>query len=109
MKKLLALFVSAFFILSLVGCSNEVVVKKTYNGDKTYYEMSDGTWMYDGQTYQYRLEISGKMPNAAVHSTFVYLSNIEEISFEQAYKAAGLSSDIKDYFSAEEAVLVEIK
>lgn len=76
---------------------------------KTYREMPDGTWMCDGYTYQYRLEISGRMPNAAVDSTFVYLSNLEEISFEQAYLAAGISSNLEDYFSPEEAVLVEMR
>ena len=75
---------------------------------KTYYEMKDGTWMCDDQVYQYRLEIKGRMPNADVDSSFVYLSNIGEISFEQAYMAAGISSDLDDYFSPEDAVLVEM-
>ena len=75
---------------------------------KTYYEMGDGTWMCDDIVYQYRLEINGRMPNAAVDSTFIYLSNIEEISFEQAYKAAGVSSSTEDYFAPEDAVLVEM-
>ncbi len=76
---------------------------------RTYYEMSDGTWMCDGVIYQYRLEINGRMPNAAADSTFVFLSNVEEISFEQAYKAAGVSSNSGDYFLPEEAVLVEMR
>ena len=75
---------------------------------KTYYEMADGTWMCDDHMYQYRLEINGRMPNAAVDSSFVYLSNIEEITFDQAYMAAGISSNSDDYFSPEEAVLVEM-
>ncbi len=75
---------------------------------KTYYEMTDGTWMCDGHLYQYRLEITGRMPNAAVDSSFVYLSNIGEIPFDRAYKAAGISSHSDDYFSPEEAVLAEI-
>ena len=74
-----------------------------------YYEMSDGTWQADGHSYKYRLEITGRMSNAVKDSTFVYLSNIEEISFEQAWKAAGLSSNQDDYFDPEEAVLVEMK
>ena len=74
-----------------------------------YYEMSDGTWQADGHSYKYRLEITGRMNNAVKDSTFVYLSNIEEISFEQAWKAAGLSSNLDDYFDPEEAVLVEMK
>lgn len=82
--------------------------KAAVNGNiKTYYEMNDGTWMCDDIVYQYRLEITGRMPNAAVDSTFVYLSNLKEISFEQAYKAAGVSSSSEDNFSPEEAVLVE--
>ncbi len=75
----------------------------------TYYELSDGTWMLDDVVYQYRLELSGRMPNAAADSTFVYLSNLPDISFEQAYKAAGVSSSTDDYFAKEDAVLVEMK
>ena len=56
-----------------------------------YYEMTDGTWKTDDHTYKYRLEITGRMGGGAVKdSTFVYLSNIEEISFDQAWKASGL-------------------
>ena len=75
---------------------------------KTYYEMTDGTWMCDDHSYKYRLGITGSMPNAAVDSSFVYLSNIDEISFDQGYMAAGVSSDSDDYYSPEEAVLVEM-
>ena len=83
--------------------------KNTVGGNmKAYRKMADGTWMCDGYTYQYRLEIRGRMPNAAVDSCFVYLSNIDEIPFERAYMAAGLSSNLDDYFSPEEAVLVEM-
>lgn len=74
----------------------------------TYYEMSDGTWQADGYTYKYRLEISGRGYNAIADSTFVYLSNIKNITFEQAWKASGFSSSLKDYFEPEEAVLVEL-
>lgn len=73
----------------------------------TYYEMSDGTWQADGYTYKYRLEITGRGHNAIADSTLVYLSNIENITFEQALKAAGLSSNIHDYFDPEDAVCVE--
>ena len=41
-------------------------------------------------------------------SSFVYLSNLEEITFDQAYMAAGVSSDSSDYFTPKEAVLVEM-
>lgn len=69
--------------------------------------MSDGTWECDGHSYKYRLEISGRMNNAATDSTFIYLSNIKDITFEQAWKAAGLSSNTNDYFDAKDAVLVD--
>ena len=108
MKKIISLL---FLVaLLLAGCSQgkEPEVVKTISTDlKTYCELSDGTWECDGYTYKYRLEIKGTMPNADVSSTFVYLSNIENISFEQAWKAAGLSSNMKDYFAVEDAVLVD--
>lgn len=84
-------------------------IKAVEGNMRIYYELNDGTWMCDDVIYKYRLEISGRMPNAAKDSTFVYLSNIEEISFEQAYMAAGISSSTEDYFSPEDAVLVEMK
>ena len=74
---------------------------------ETYYKMSDGTWQMNGNTYKYRLEISGRMPNAVKDTTYVFLSNIEDIPFERAYLAAGLSSSTADYFSVEEAVFVD--
>ena len=111
MKKLIALLLSSICILSLFGCGNKTVEPiNTIGGNmKTYYEMSDGTWQYDGYTYKHRLEISGRMPNAVKDSTYVYLSNIEDISFNKAMMAGGLSSNTEDYFTLEEAVLVEMK
>ena len=73
-----------------------------------YYKLPDGMWECNGIKYRYRLEISGRMPNAKCDSTFVYLSNLEDISFDRAWKAAGLSSNLDDYFLKEEAVLVDL-
>lgn len=105
---LLVLVLPAFL---LTGCTQEETspeVMETVTTELAVYEeMSDGTWQCEGRTYQHRLEISGRMPNAAVDSTFVYLSNLEEITFDQAWRAAGLSSNTADYFSADEAVLVD--
>ncbi len=110
MKKAFVILLCILLAISVAGCSTtKKTVKSTFEGNiRTYSEMTDGTWMCDDQPYQFRLEISGRMPNAVKDSTFVYLSNIEEISFEQAYKAAGISSNSEDYFSLEEAVLVEM-
>ena len=108
MKKLAILILSVALMLAVAGCAEEVTVQRTIeDGLKTYYEMSDGTWECDGHSYQYRLEISGRMPNAAVDSRFVYLSNLQTISFERAWRASGFSSHTDDYFSPEQAVLVE--
>ena len=109
MKRIVQILLCIMLAVTVSGCAKKAAVKNTIEGNmKTYYEMTDGTWMCDGRVYQYRLEINGRMPNAAVDSSFVYLSNIGEITFDQAYKAAGISSNSDDYFSPEEAVLVEM-
>ena len=90
-------------LLLLAGCAGEPKVKRTIEGMKTYAEMTDGTWTCDGRSYAYRLEIRGRLSRAACDSVFVYLSNVPEISFERAAKAAGLSSNSDDYFAPEEA------
>ena len=80
-------------------------VDETMEGNlKTYCRIEDGTWFCDGLFYQYRLEIS----NASNDTVFVYLSNLSDISFEQAWKALGLSSNTEDYFALEDAILVEM-
>ena len=74
-----------------------------------YYELDDGTYKTkDGNIYKYRLEIKGRMHSAVRDSTFVYLSNTEDITFDMAWKAAGYSSNTNDYFSPETAVLVAL-
>ena len=91
-----------------VQFSNLDVKGRIEGNMKTYSEMSDGTWQCDGHIYKYRLEISGRLSNAVKDSTYIYLSNIEDITFEQAWKASGLSSNMDDYFDIDEAVLVEL-
>ena len=97
-------------VLSLLcGCAGQGDVKQTINGSiMTYQEMNDGTWQCEGYTYAKKLELSGRMPNAAADSTFVYLTNLDDITFEQAYLAAGVSSSTDDYFAKEDAVLVDM-
>lgn len=109
--------------IALIEQAEEPVVVKTYEVTDSdtafeddelvtmvqYYEMSDGTWKTDTHTYQYRLEITGRMGNAEKDSTFVFLSNIKNITFEQAWKAAGFSSNTNDYFNEEDAKFVALK
>ena len=110
MKKLIALLLALVIVLGLIGCKNQPpeAVHTVEGNLKTYYEMSDGTWQYNGYTYKHRLVITGRQPLAVKDTTYVYLSNIEDIPFVQAMMASGVSSNTKDYFSLEEAVLVEI-
>lgn len=130
MKKLILMCILVLSTVMAIGCGNnkaasEAESKETksvetksdgnsigvkYSGNlKEYYEMPDGTWECDGIIYKHRLVIKGKMTNADKGSTFVYLSNIEDITFDQAWKASGLSSNSNDYFDIEEAVLVELE
>lgn len=124
MKKLIAL-VLVVCALGLASCSQKEpsVVNTYYAVSDTeaaqendefiilvkHYEMSDGTWKTDNCTYKYRLEITGRMPNAVKDSTFVFLSNIEDISFQKAMMASGLSSNMEDYFDEETAKFVGMK
>ena len=108
MKKIISLLLLAALLLA--GCSQakEPEVVNTISTDRmTYYELSDGTWQADGRIYKYRLEIPGQLPNSIEESTFVYLSNIEKITFDKAWKAAGFSNSTSDYFPAEDAILVD--
>ena len=109
MKRTVRMLLCILLGIVISGCAKKTAVRNTIEGNiKTYYEMTDGTWMCDDHLYKYRLEISGRMPNAEADSSFVYLSNVEEITFDQAYKAAGISSDSDDYFSPEKAILAEM-
>ena len=82
-------------------------VETIYGNVKTYFRNTNGTWQVDGRNYKYRNVLTGRIPNAAQDTTFVYLSNLEHITFEQAYKAAGFSSNCADWFLIEDAILVE--
>lgn len=110
MKKFIAIVLAIGFMFGLIGCRSKTPERiKTVKTDyKTYYELNDGSWECEGYKYKYRLKITGKMHDATMDSTFVYLSNIKKISFDQAWKAAGGSSDSNDYFSVYDAVLVDM-
>lgn len=128
MKKAIMIILSIICLSGLFGCSkskNEPYVVHTYEETSEelfenylenskviittkYYEMSDGIWKTDEHAYKYKLEVTGKSRNAARDSTFVILSNTDNITFEQAWKASGLSSNMNDYFKVEDTVIVGI-
>lgn len=124
MKKIIRITLITLMLFSLLGCSQkEASVVKVYEITDSehafeddelvtivkYYEMSDGTWRTDTHTYKYRLEITGRMGGAVKDSTFVFLSNLKSITFEQAWRASGLSSNMNDYFKEEDAKFVALK
>ena len=110
MKKLTVIFLCLLLASVTLGCGKKNGIRATYAGNiNTYCEMKDGTGSCNDRSYEYRLERRGRLPNAECDSVFVYLSNLPDISFEQAAKASGLSSDTADYFAAEDAVLVELR
>jgi len=110
MKRIISVLLLVALLLAGCAQAKEPEVVNTITTDRmTYHELSDGTWQADGRIYKYRLEIPGQLPNSIEESTFVYLSNIEKITFGQAWNAAGFSSQTSDYFSEDEAVLVEWK
>ena len=114
-------------MLMIAGCAaNTPTVRRTYeqtpldeiesrisNHEEVvlipYEELSDGTWRAQGIVYPFRLELTGRLPHAACDSTYVLLSQSEDISFEQAWKAGGLSSNSEDYFDEEYAIFVAVQ
>ena len=84
MKRSITLAVALLLIFILIGCNNTPKPVRTVEGNiNTYYKMSDGTWQYDGHSYQYRLELSGRMPSADKDTVYVILSNSEDITFDE--------------------------
>ena len=70
MKRIVSLLLCILLAVTVSGCAKKAEVKNTVEGNmKTYYEMTDGTWMCDDHMYQYRLEITGRMsiPHQNVH------------------------------------------
>lgn len=113
-KKLIIGIIIAFILIIAAGVFFMKLYARSNNNEidtkvlREYYQNSDGSWECDGIDYKYKLVITGRMNNAACDSTFVYLSNNEDITFAEAWKAAGFSSNWDDYFDIHDAVLVEI-
>lgn len=111
MKKILMIL--GLCTILLAGCGENEVVK-TYDQSendtalKTYYEMKDGTWKCDDISYQFRLDLSGKMPNAEGESHFVVLTNNADLTFEDVSKSL-FSSSIEDGKIMEGSMIVEMK
>lgn len=82
----------ALLCVLFAGCS-KVEVSKTYEQSEsegivaTYSKLSNGTWQCNDTTYQYRLELCGRSPNAEVDSRYVVLSDNADLTFETVSSA----------------------
>lgn len=107
MKKV-TVWILLLAMLLLPGCGKTPESLENVTTDYlTYERLSDGTYRAEDVVYQHRLEITGTMPNTDTQVTFVYLSNLDTITFDQALKASGVSSNTADYFSPDQAVLAD--
>ncbi len=74
----------------------------------TYYEMNDGTWQCDDISYQFRLELDGRMPNAEADSYYVVLTDNENLTFEDVSKSL-YGSLLEDSKIMEGSIIVEMR
>lgn len=81
----------ALSLVLLAGCSTSNVVKTYESGQDsvmvTYQELKDGTWKCEDTVYQYRLELTGTLPNAQADSHYVVLSQREDVTFQEVSQA----------------------
>lgn len=111
MKKLS--IISILFVTLFAGCG-KTDIAKTYEKSEsegivsTYYEMSNGKWRCDGTTYQFRLELSGRMPNAESDSSYVILTDNKNLTFEDVSKSL-YSSLLEDSRIMQDSVIVEME
>lgn len=86
----------ALSLVLLAGCSASNVVKTYESGQDnvmvTYQELKDGTWKCEDTVYQYRLELTGTLPNAQADSHYVVLSQREDVTFDEV--SQGMISSI---------------
>ena len=75
----------------IYGKRDEEAEKEAITEDAEYV---DGTWIFKGKSYRYRLEVTGRMNNAVKDTTYVIVTNDKDITFEELFPLSGLSSDI---------------
>ena len=111
MKKLIAMI--GLLTVLLAGCGKNDIAKVYEKSESdgivaTYYEMNDGTWQCEDNTYQFRLELVGRMPNAESDSSYVVLTDNENLTFENVSKSL-YSSLSEDSEIMKGSIIVEIK
>ena len=111
MKKILMVLVLSTVLFT--GCKKSDIAKTYIQDEKdgiliTYYEMNDGTWKCEDRTYQFRLELDGRMPNAETDSYYIVLTDNENLTFEEVSKSL-YSSLLEDIKVMEDFIIVEMK
>ena len=111
MKKLIAMI--GLLTVLLAGCGKNDIAKVYEKSESdgivaTYYEMNDGTWQCDDISYQFRLELDGRMPNAEADSYYVVLTDNENLTFEDVSKSL-YGSLLEDSKIMEGSIIVEMR
>lgn len=111
MKRILV--VIGLLTMLLVGCGKNDIAKVYERSESdgivaTYYEMTDGTWQCDDKVYQFRIELTGRMPNAKSDSHYVVLTDSNNLTFEDVSKSL-YSSSLEDSKVMDGSVIVEMK
>ena len=111
MKKLIAMI--GLLTVLLAGCGKNDIAKVYEKSESdgivaTYYEMNDGTWQCDDNIYQFRLELAGRMPNAKSGSSYVVLTDNENLTFEDVAKSL-YSSSLEVSKIMDGSMIVEMK
>lgn len=70
--------------------------------------MKDGTWKCNDTIYQFRLELSGRMPYAVEDSYYVVLTDNDKLTFEDVTKSI-ISSNYEDHKKMEGSKIVEMR
>lgn len=74
----------------------------------TFTENADGTFTADnGKTYQYKLSLVGRSPNAVCDSCYVVLSNNKDLTFERVNESI-FTSNTERFLDSEEAIIISI-
>jgi len=73
-----------------------------------YYQTKDGRWSVNGKKYNFRLVLDGRMPNAAIDTEFVVLTNNRNLSFQDVNQSI-VSSNSSDDLYPEIACVVEMR
>ena len=101
--------------------TSEEQVQETINSGAfvnlmNYYQFYDGTWAvefldasWDHFKYQYKLELTGTDATDGKETTYIVLSNREDITFAEAWKATGTDDPSAGGFDLADAIIVAVR